>query len=449
MKNKFFQRVGNYFKNIPARFKNFFGNSGRETYASMCLMGTGQMLNGQYVKGLLYLLAEVAFVAYFALRGVGDIIGFFTLGTQKADAWLGIEGDNSVIMLLWGIFAWFALVVLVALWVSNIKDAQKYADMRPFKTLPTFKDDLSSLLNKNFCKFILVLPLVGVGIFNVLPIVFMILIAFTNYGGDIVPPELVDWSLDSFKKLVALGELSQSFIKILGWNLLWAFASTFANYFMGLGLALLFNKKCVKGKAIWRAFPVLAYAMPGFITLLAFKFMFSNGGPINNMIVADGGKIIDFFGINSTWMSRGIGFFVNAWLSVPSIMLLATGILSNINADLYEAAKIDGASSWVQFKKITLPFVIFSTTPVLISQFIGNFNNFGVFFFLRSNVTSEGYFLASDTDLLINWLYRMSIDKNYYSIGAAISLVIFIITSVLSLIVYVRSASYKKEDTFR
>lgn len=449
MKNKFLQRVGNYFKNIPARFKNFFGNSGRETYASMCLMGTGQMLNGQYVKGLLYLLAEVAFVAYFALRGVGDIIGFFTLGTQKADAWLGIEGDNSVIMLLWGIFAWFALVVLVALWVSNIKDAQKYAEMRPFKTLPTFKDDLSSLLNKNFCKFILVLPLVGVGIFNVLPIVFMILIAFTNYGGDIVPPELVDWSLDSFKKLVALGELSQSFVKILGWNLLWAFASTFANYFMGLGLALLFNKKCVKGKAIWRAFPVLAYAMPGFITLLAFKFMFSNGGPINNMIVADGGKIIDFFGINSTWMSRGIGFFVNAWLSVPSIMLLATGILSNINADLYEAAKIDGASSWVQFKKITLPFVIFSTTPVLISQFIGNFNNFGVFFFLRSNVTSEGYFLASDTDLLINWLYRMSIDKNYYSIGAAISLVIFIITSVLSLIVYVRSASYKKEDTFR
>ena len=449
MKNKFLQRVGNYFKNIPARFKNFFGNSGRETYASMCLMGTGQMLNGQYVKGLLYLLAEVAFVAYFAVRGVGDIIGFFTVGTQKADAWLGIEGDNSVIMLLWGIFAWFALVVLVALWVSNIKDAQKYADMRPFKTLPTFKDDLSSLLNKNFCKFILVLPLVGVGIFNVLPIVFMILIAFTNYGGDIVPPELVDWSLDSFKKLVALGELSQSFVKILGWNLLWAFASTFANYFMGLGLALLFNKKCVKGKAIWRAFPVLAYAMPGFITLLAFKFMFSNGGPINNMIVADGGKIIDFFGINSTWMSRGIGFFVNAWLSVPSIMLLATGILSNINADLYEAAKIDGASSWVQFKKITLPFVIFSTTPVLISQFIGNFNNFGVFFFLRSNVTSEGYFLASDTDLLINWLYRMSIDKNYYSIGAAISLVIFIITSVLSLIVYVRSASYKKEDTFR
>ncbi|MGN1066496.1 MAG: carbohydrate ABC transporter permease, partial [Candidatus Fimimonas sp.] len=286
-------------------------------------------------------------------------------------------------------------------------------------------------------------------IFNVLPIVFMILIAFTNYGGTIVPPELVDWSLDSFKKLVVLGELSQSFGKILAWNLLWAFASTFANYFLGLGLALLLNKKCVKGKAIWRAFPVLAYAIPGFITLLAFKFMFSNGGPINNIIVGNGGQIIDFLGINSKWMARGIGFFVNAWLSVPSIMLLATGILSNINNDLYEAARIDGASNFVQFRKITLPFMIFSTTPVLINQFIGNFNNFGVFIFLRSDVLSDGYFLASDTDLLINWLYRMSIDNNYYSIGGAISLVIFLITSVLSLAVYVRSAAYKKEDTFR
>ncbi len=436
-------------KTLPRRFKEFFKTAGRETYASMCLMGVGQIINGQYLKGLLYLLAEVVLVGYFALRGIMDIVGFFTLGTEKADAWLGITGDNSVIMLLWGIFAWLAFAVLCVTYFSNIKDAHKYADMKVFRDVPKAKDDLTSLVNKNFYKVSLSLPLIGVAIFNILPIVFMILIAFTNYGGTIVPPELVDWNLDSFKKLVVLGELSQSFGKILAWNLLWAFASTFANYFLGLGLALLLNKKCVKGKAIWRAFPVLAYAIPGFITLLAFKFMFSNGGPINNIIVDNGGQIIDFLGINSKWMARGIGFFVNAWLSVPSIMLLATGILSNINNDLYEAARIDGASNFVQFRKITLPFMIFSTTPVLINQFIGNFNNFGVFFFLRSNVLSDGYFLASDTDLLINWLYRMSIDNNYYSIGAAISLVIFLITSVLSLAVYVRSAAYKKEDTFR
>ena len=103
----------------------------------------------------------------------------------------------------------------------------------------------------------------------------------------------------------------------------------------------------------------------------------------------------------------------------------------------------------MQFLKITLPFVVFSTTPVLITNFIGNFNNFGVFYFLRGGLYMDGYFLASDTDLLINWLYNLSIDNNYYSIGAAVSLIIFIITSVISLSVYVRSNAYRKEDTFR
>ena len=130
-------------------------------------------------------------------------------------------------------------------------------------------------------------------------------------------------------------------------------------------------------------------------------------------------------------------------------MLLATGILSNMNTDLYEVASIDGASRWKQFVKITLPFVIFSTTPVLITSFVGNFNNFGIFYFLRGGLYCDGYFLASDTDLLINWLYNLSIDNNYYGIGAAISLLIFLITSAISLTTYVRSASFKKEDTFR
>lgn len=437
-------------KKVFKKLAAFFKSSGKETYASMALMGAGQILNGQYGKGIFYMLAEIGFLLYFGLTGVLDIIGFFTLGTSKADAWAGIAGDNSVIMLLRGIFAWIALLGLIWIYVSNIKDAHNYAeDKRAKKALPSLRNDISSILDKNFYKAALFLPLIGVAVFNILPIVFMILIAFTNYGGKIVPPELVDWTLDSFKKLVVLGELSQSFLKILGWNLVWALTSTLFNYFAGLGLALLYNKKCVKGKAIWRSFPILAYAIPGFITLLAFKYMFSNGGPINNIIIENGGQIIDFLGINSKWMARGIGFFVNAWLSIPSIMLLATGVLSNMNSDLYEAADIDGASKFLQFRKITLPFVIFSTTPVLINQFIGNFNNFGVFFFLRSDVLSEGYFLASDTDLLINWLYRMSIDNNYYAIGAAISLVIFAITSIVSLSVYVRSAAYKKEDTFR
>lgn len=198
--------------------------SGRATYASMCFMGAGQIVNGQYIKGIVYILAEVGFIVYFALRGIKDLFGFFTLGTVKADSWLGIKGDDSVIMLLMGIFAWIALVALIVVYVSNIKDAHRGAEDLLFKgKVSSFKDDLSSMMNRNFYKAALVIPILGVMIFNVLPIIFMILIAFTNYGGKIVPPELVDWSLDSFKKLVALGNLSQSFGKILGWNLLWAF----------------------------------------------------------------------------------------------------------------------------------------------------------------------------------------------------------------------------------
>ena len=93
--------------------------------------------------------------------------------------------------------------------------------------------------------------------------------------------------------------------------------------------------------------------------------------------------------------------------------------------------------------------MLFSTTSVLIGQFIGNFNNFGIFFFLRGGLYLDGYFLASDTDLLINWLYNLSINNNYYNIGATISLVIFMITSMLSLLIYTRSSSYREEDTFR
>lgn len=379
------------------------------------------------------------------------MIGFFTLGTVEADPWLGTQGDDSVIMLLRGLFSFMVMIAVVLVYRSNVKDiveCDKKVHMG--KELPAFGKAVSIFLDRKFYIVALALPVAGVLVFQVIPIVFMILIAFTNYGGDIVPPKLVDWiGIGNFTKILALSDIKNTFFKILGWNLIWAVASTFLNYFGGLGLALLLNKECVKGKKFWRAFPILAYAVPGFITLLAFKFMFSYGGPINYYITSAGGSAVGFLDIDAGIKAKLIGLFVNAWISIPTSMLLATGILSNMNTDLYEAASIDGATKWKQFIKITLPFVIFSTTPVLITSFIGNFNNFGVFYFLRGGLYMDGYFLASDTDLLINWLYNLSIDNNYYGIGAAVSLIIFIITSVISLTVYVRSSAYRKEDTFR
>ena len=439
---------------MKEKIKKFFEccrDSSWQVRLSAVVMGGGQMCYGRPVKGIMLFLAQVSILIYFITRGWRDIQGFFTLGTTKGDAWLGIEGDNSVVMLVMGIFAWIILAVFIALYRVNLKDVyQMQKRKEQGKRLLTFKEEAAQCLDKKFYMTVLVLPVIGVCIFNILPILFMILIAFTNYGGAVVPPELVDWvGFENFKKLVTLSQFAPTFFKILGWNLVWAVISTALNYFAGLGLALLLEKECVKGKAFWRAFPVLAYAIPGFITLMAFKFMFSYGGPVNQMIVANGGTAIGFLDLDAKWSARLIGLLVNCWISVPSIMLLATGNLANRDMSLYEAARIDGASRWKQFEKLTMPFMLFSTMPVLLGQFTGNFNNFGIFYFLRGGLYLDDYFLASDTDLLINWLYNLSIDNNYYCIGAAISLVIFLITSVISLAVYIKSPSYREEDTFQ
>lgn len=414
---------------------------------SYFFIGLGQILQKQYLKGLIFTILNFSFIIYFIFRGIRDLRGLITLGTKKANFWLGIDGDNSVIMLLMGIFSIIVILTYISIYYINIKDIQNIDQRLKTKNkLLKFSEEIKRLFDKKFYIFTLAIPILGVLVFNVLPIVFMILIAFTNYGGKIIPPELVDWvGVSNFKNLVTLGRFAPTFFKILTWNILWAIASTALNYFIGLGIALLYENSHVKHGGFWKVFPVLAYAIPGFITLLGFKFMFSYGGPINQIIIDYGMKPIGFLDLDAKWTARAIGLMVNAWISVPSIMLLASGLLANRDKSLYEAAKIDGASSWTQFKRLTLPYILISTTPVLIGQFVGNFNNFGIFYFLRGGLYLDGYFLASDTDLLINWLYNLSINNNYYSIGAAISLIIFLITSVISIFVYVRTTSYKED----
>lgn len=438
-------------KNEKNSIKKIIKEGNGKVALSFAFMGLGQLAYKQIGKGLIFVTIEILFIVYLILNGASSIIGFFTLGTMASNPWYGIVGDNSIVMLIMGVVSIIVVFLFFVVYFFNIKDIYNTQLSIENNTKPnSFMTEMRKLLDDKFYILVLILPIIGVCIFSIMPIVFMILVAFTNYGGDIVPPALVDWvGIDNFIKIVTLVQFKSTFLQILGWNILWAILATIINYFGGLALALLLNKKCVKGKVFWRAFPILAYAIPGFITLLAFKFMFSYGGPINYYIELLGNSPIGFLDLDAKWSARIIGLLVNAWITIPSSMLLASGILSNMNTDLYEAAEIDGASSWVQFKKLTLPFVVFATTPVLISQFIGNFNNFGIFYFLRGGLYIDGYFLASDTDLLINWLYNLSIDNNYYSIGASISLIIFIITSIISLIVYIASPAYKQEDTYR
>ncbi len=448
-----FNNIKESYKEKWSKFKDFMTHASKKTMASFAVMGLGQIMYKKYAKGIIYLIIQILAIVYFILKGGKDFVNLFTLGDVEANPILGIKGDNSVVCLILGVMTLFILLLYVACYVSNVRDAYQTqlrveAGLKP----KTFNEELKELLNQKFYITVLFLPVIGVAIFNVLPIVVMILIAFTNYGGEIVNSNaLVDWvGFQNFSQLVTLGDFASTFGKILAWNILWAIMSTALNYFGSLALALLINRKIIKGKLFWRAFPIIAYAVPGFITLLGFKYMFSFAGPINQLIEEAGGSAIDFLSIDAGWNARWLGLIINAWIAIPSGMLLATGILSNMRTDLYEVASMHGAKPFRQFRSITLPYVVFATTPVIINQFIGNFNNFGIFYFLRgSSLTTEGYFLASNTDLLINWLYNLSIDNNYYSIGAAISLIIFIITSIISLAVYVLSPAYRQEDTYK
>ena len=440
--------IADFFLNLWLRFRA----SSYQVKLSMLFMGLGQLCYKQIIKGILYVLVEAAMIYFLIAFGFDFIKGFFTLCVNVADPILDIKGDNSRDMLLMGVFTFMIIAIYLYIYISNIKDCYKTFMLKnEGKEIPKFFTALRQYTDRDFYKVVLFVPVVLVLVVNVTPIIFMCLVSFTNYTSD--TETTFQWArLAAFEKLFSAQGMGSTLWKVFLWNIVWAFGSTLINYFLGLSLALLINKKCVKWKALWRGFPILAYAIPGFITILTFRYMFTVGGPIN-AILQDFfhlEKPIDFLGMKGTWSTRLIGLGINAWLNIPTTMLLATGVLSNMNQSCYEAARIDGASSRKQFKDLTLPFVVFATTPTLISQFIGNFNNFGIFYYLRGNVKSAGYAnSASDTDLLINWLYKLSIDQKIYYIGGAVSLIIFLITATFSLIVYVRSSAYKKEDTYR
>ena len=142
---------------------------------------------------------------------------------------------------------------------------------------------------------------------------------------------------------------------------------------------------------------------------------------------------------------------INLWVGIPYTVMQVTGILKNIPADLYEAARIDGANTVQQFTNITLPYMVFVLTPYMISSFTGNINNFGVIYLLTGGGPSPtgSSVEAGKTDLLVTWLYKLSVDKQEYNLGAVVGIFTFIILAVISLVTYRSSGSYKDEEGFR
>ncbi len=172
------------------KIKKYF-EAGTRPKLSMIVMGLGQMLQGQWIKGLIYFSMLVLYIWFMVSNGATDIKGFFTLGETKADAWLGIEGDDSIMLMLKGIIAYAVTILFAGMYISNVKDAyESELKLKKNGELPGFFKSVSIFMDKRFYVAALAIPVVGVVTFNILPIAFMILIAFTNYGGDIIPLNL-------------------------------------------------------------------------------------------------------------------------------------------------------------------------------------------------------------------------------------------------------------------
>ena len=244
--------------------------------------------------------------------------------------------------------------------------------------------------------------------------------------------------------------IGQTFWSVLGWTLIWAFFATFLNYIFGMLLAIVINRKDTKFKAFWRTCFVISIAVPQFVSLLTMKTMLQPEGAVNVLLrnwgFLDPGQSLPFF-TDAMW-ARVTVIVINLWVGIPFTMIQVTGILQNIPAELYEAAKIDGANAVVTFFKITLPYMLFVTTPYLITTFTGNVNNFNVIFLLSGGAPVPVGSTAGKTDLLVTWLYKLTIDQQYFNLGAVIGILTFIVLAIVALVTYRNTGSYKDEEGF-
>ena len=448
----------------PYSVTKAFKNGDIFTRLSCIVMGLGNLVRGQIVKGLLFLGLEIAFIAFMAMKGINFLQGLVTLGTKKQEEVYNetkfiyeyVQGDNSLLFLLYGICTILLVGVFFFLWRAAIKSAyeaqcRKEAGRRTL----TIKDDVRGLFDQNLHKTLLTIPMICVFAFTILPLIFMACMAFTNYDRNHqVPGNLFTWvGLDIFKELFSQGNgFGYAFWHILGWTVVWAVFATFLNYFMGMILAIIINRKGTKCKGMWRFIFILSIAIPQFVSLLVMGNMLTEGGSII-VLLKDLGLIEKSlpFWTDATWARITI-IIVNLWIGIPYTMMQTTGILQNIPADLYEAARVDGANPVVIFFKITLPYMLFVTGPYLITSFIGNINNFNVIFLLTKGAPmSMEYFngTGGKTDLLVTWLYHLTIDLKDYNYGAVVAIMVFVISAGFALLAYRHTGAYKNEEGFQ
>ena len=471
---KFFKKIFTPFTNLF----HWFARGDLLTKISFLVMGTGEIFRGQKIRGLFNLIYEIAAITFIVLIGIPNFIALPTFGYVGSSEFeineppfVGYKfSDDSFMILLNCVITLVIMLVLVFLWYTSIRDSYELQSLRYIGKKKTDLETIKNFGDRDYHKVLLSIPTLGIAIFTIIPIIFMILIGFTNYNSNhMQPKELFDWiGLGNFQKLLGFGsgvdsaQFSAVFLQILVWTLIWAFFATFTNYFLGMIVAIMINKKGIKLKKLWRTILITTIAVPQFVSLLLMsKMLNENTGIINNLLLQRGiiDKGIKF--LTDGLVAKVVIVVVNMWIGIPYTMLMCTGLLMNIPEDLYESAKIDGASPYKMYMKITLPYMLFVTTPYLISQFVGNINNFNVIYLLsgggptftniNGEILSANIYGAGQTDLLITWLYKMSMGEVFKDYGASsvIGIIVFVIVAFFSLIFYSKSNSVQNEEEFQ
>ncbi|WP_018249482.1 sugar ABC transporter permease [Orenia marismortui] len=410
---------------------------------STFIMGAGQIYNGQYIKGALFLLYYLAFWLQSPAYFMKNIKGLITLGTTPGK-------DHSLFILIYGIVSAVLLLVVIGIHIFNIIDAYRNGKILDNgEEVPSFRESLKNFWEIGFPYAAMSPGMIFLFIATIFPLIFTVSLAFTNYDLYHSPPgNLVDWvGIGNFKSILTLASWRRTFVGVFTWTVIWAITNTFLIFGLGLFLAVVLNHKSIKGRNILRTILMVPYAIPAFISTLIWRGLLNyNFGQVNKILASMGLGKVPWLQ-DAMWAKVAV-ILVNLWLSFPFAMALCSGVIQSISDTLYEAAEVDGATPWQKFTRITLPLVLRQIAPLMIMQFAFHFNNMGIIYLLNDGnpavFGNQGG--AGGTDILISWVYKLTMDKLKYNYAAAISIIIFFIVAGFSVYQFRRTNSFKEEE---
>ncbi|GAE35262.1 sugar ABC transporter permease [Halalkalibacter akibai] len=401
---------------------------------SVFFMGLGQFYNKQYWKGIVWVAFEIVVLIFFVKPIANGLYGLITLGETPQVRQRGRiieQGDHSILLMAEGLMMLIVLLAVLGIWYFSIRDAYLIGKLREQgERIPNFKESFRNIWDNGYAYILITPTAIAMLLLTVFPLVFTALIAFTNFSSpNYLPPRaLVDWvGFEQFFRLFTMESWRGTFLGVFSWTIIWAVLSTLIVVFAGLFVAVVLSQKVVKYTKFWRNIYIIPWAVPGFVSILIFRNMYNGQfGVINEMLRTVGLNPIPWLS-DPTWAKVAV-LLTNLWLGFPFWMALFTAVLTTISKELYEAAEVDGATIVQQFRKITFPIVMVAAVPLMVFTFAFNFNQLTfIYLMTEGGPTNANYNYAGHTDILLSWIFKMTLDNGQYAIASAVALVVFLV----------------------